>query len=70
LTRTGAAGRALLEGALEGAPPAYLVDLALAAADRGPGAPGRLERAVDGALGHGATSGEDALAGFMAGLET
>ncbi len=70
LTRTGAAGRALLEGALESAPPAYLVELALAAADRGAGAPGRLERAVDGALGHGATSGEDALAGFMAGLET
>ena len=68
LPRTGAAGRALLEGSLAGVPPAYLVALALALADPGPGGEVSLARAVGEALEHGASSGEDALAGLLAGL--
>lgn len=62
LERTGAAGRSLLLGALAGGPPAYLAGLALAFAGGG------LAEALERALGHGASSGEDALAGFTAAL--
>ncbi len=64
LERTSAAGRALLLGVIAGAPPAYLAELALAAAGGPPGE--RLRDAVRDALGRGASSGEDALAGFVA----
>jgi len=64
LERTSAAGRALLLGVIAGAPPAYLAELALAAAEGRPGE--RLRDAVRDALGRGASSGEDALAGFVA----
>lgn len=72
LDQTTAAGRALLQGALAGSPPEYLVALAEAAAQ---GltlpVPGQelFRAAVAAALAHGATSGEDALAGFLYGLE-
>jgi hypothetical protein len=95
LEQTTAAGRALLLGALAGAPPEYLVGLAEAAADgfvvniaverasvivgdlaveeRQTGEQalwlGGLRVAVAKCLEHGATSGEDALAGFVYGLE-
>ena len=69
LERTTPAGRALLIGALEGVPPAYLVELTLAAAswlvEQQEYTENRLYEAVKNALGHGATSGEDALCGFM-----
>ncbi len=73
LERTTPAGRALLKGGLEGVPPAYLVELTLAAAtwltarhsERQGQAGNRLSEAANNALGHGATSGEDALCGFM-----
>jgi len=64
LGRTSAAGRALLLGAVAGAPPAYLAELALASAEGRPGE--RLRDAVLDALRRGASSGEDALAGFVA----
>lgn len=71
LGRTTPAGRALLAGALAGAPPAYLTDLALEVAgagrSRGGTAPG-LPGAVRAALGKGASSGRDALAGFAEAL--
>jgi hypothetical protein len=86
LEQTTAAGRALLLGALAGGPPEYLVVLAEAAAEFMANAPtmgeelkadakqdpglGRLRSAVASCLAHGATSGEDALAGFVYGLET
>ena len=87
LEQTTAAGRALLLGALAGAPPEYLVGLAEAAADWKPVVPGdmaaaerqtgkqalrlgRLRAAVSSCLAHGATSGEDALAGFVSRFET
>jgi hypothetical protein len=66
LGRTSAAGKALLLGALAGAPPAYLVELALAATDAEH--VDRLRNAVREALGHGASSGEDAIAGFVAAI--
>lgn len=62
LGRTTPAGRSLLTGALAGAPPAYLADLALAVAGDG------LREAVANALGKGASSGRDALAGFVEAL--
>jgi hypothetical protein len=69
LVRTTPAGRALLLGALDGVPPAYLVDLMLAAAawlaERHVQAESRLLGAVEEAMRHGATSGEDALTGFI-----
>lgn len=78
LDRTTAAGRALLLGALAGAPPAYLVSLARAAATmasaldgqrpKASDAGGPLESALAAALRHGATSGADAVSGFVAGL--
>lgn len=81
IEQTASAGRALLLGALAGAPPEYLVALAEAAADwvavaldarvkveAGLGT-GGLWVAVSKCLEHGATSGEDALAGFVYGLE-
>jgi hypothetical protein len=87
LDRTTAAGKALLLGALAGAPPEYLVDLAEAAAELTSDTPedmsvverqmgdqalwlGSLRAAFSTCLAHGATSGEDALAGFVYGLET
>jgi hypothetical protein len=69
LDKTTAAGRALLLGALAGAPPEYLVGLAEAAAGHVQGLAG-LRDAVLNCLAHGATSGEDALAGFVSGFET
>jgi hypothetical protein len=66
LGRTTAAGRALLLGVIEGVPPAYLHELSLAAAAGNEA--GRLAKCTKRALEHGATSGEDALAGFTAGL--
>ena len=89
LEQTTSAGRALLLGALAGAPPEYLVGLAeaatgLAVAWLSAPAAGmesvagqtagqaqglaRLRDAVSNCLEHGATSGEDALAGFVYGL--
>ncbi len=68
LERTSAAGRALLLGAIEGIPPAYLADLSRAALSAQT-FPESLEKAVSAALLHGATSGEDAIAGFLAGLQ-
>jgi len=79
LDRTTAAGRSLLLGALAGAPPVYLVRLAGAVASLAQAlisgselalskAEPQLRAALDAALHHGATSGEDALAGFVAGL--
>ena len=85
LMQTTSAGRALLLGALAGAPPEYLVGLAEASAEwmvavagnpeieeRQPAElvprHGRLRDAVLSCLGHGATSGEDALAGFVYGF--
>lgn len=79
LDRTTAAGRALLLGALAGAPPAYLVRLARAAVAMASALGGgseaaiseavaRVESALDAALQHGATSGADAVSGFVAGL--
>lgn len=79
LDRTTAAGRSLLLGALAGAPPAYLVLLAGAVAAMARAVAAASERdlsgavllvaaALDAALRHGATSGEDALTGFVAGL--
>jgi hypothetical protein len=67
LEQTTAAGKALLLGALAGAPPDYLVGLAEAAAGQAQGLAG-LRSAVANCLEHGATSGEDALAGFVYGL--
>ena len=61
--RTTPAGRALLSGAVAGAPPEYLVELALAVAST-ERTEGRVREAVLAALGHGATSGEDAITGF------
>jgi hypothetical protein len=87
LYQTTAAGKALLLGALAGAPPEYLVGLAGAAAEWTSDTPGvmavverqrgdqallfgSLRAAFSSCLAHGATSGEDALAGFVYGLET
>jgi hypothetical protein len=70
LERTTAAGRALLLGAIAGLPPEYLWELsraALGGIEDGNGR-GRITECVGRALEHGATSGEDALAGFIAGL--
>jgi len=64
LPRTTPAGRALLAGAIAGAPPAYLVELAIAAA-AAKADERRLREAARAALGHGASSGEDAMAGFL-----
>jgi hypothetical protein len=79
LDRTTAAGRSLLLGAIAGAAPAYLVRLAEAAASwactlgcdsqqAASEAETLVAAALDAALRHGATSGEDALLGFVAGL--
>lgn len=77
LDRTAAAGRSLLTGALAGVPPRYLCAVveALAApyAGRTASAPGEaphaaLIAAVDAALSHGASSGRDAVDGFLNGL--
>jgi len=79
LDRTTAAGHSLLLGALAGAPPVYLVRLAGAVASLAQaliagseqaisGAESELAAAIETALHHGATSGEDALSGFVAGL--
>jgi len=79
LDRTTAAGRSLLLGAIAGVAPAYLVRLAegAAALARALGrdseqaaseAETLVAAALDAALRHGATSGEDALLGFVAGL--
>ncbi len=72
LDRTTAAGRALLLGAVAAVPPHYLLALAHAVSDAASSdsvaSKAKLEDAVAAALRHGATSGEDALAGFLAGL--
>lgn len=73
LERTTAAGRALLLGSIAGVHPAYLWDLMTSVAGGGGDRIGgayheRIRASVLRALGHGATSGEDALAGFVAGL--
>lgn len=79
LDGTTAAGRSLLLGAIAGAAPAYLVRLALDAAALARAAGGDSGQATSeaealvaaalyAALHHGATSGEDALSGFVAGL--
>lgn len=62
LGTTTAGGRTLLRLALQGRFPAYL--LAVAAAVTAP-APGKLERALHVAFRHGATSGQDAMSGFL-----
>jgi len=67
-SRTTASGRALLTGALAGAPPAYIVELVVAATEITMESGVRV--AVRTALGHGATSGEDALAGFLQAMRT
>jgi hypothetical protein len=67
-SRTTASGRALLTGALTGAPPAYIVGLVVATMDIA--LESSVRAAVRTALGHGATSGEDALAGFIRALRT
>jgi len=71
LERTTAAGRALLLGAIAGIPPGYLWELSWAALRdiEAGGGHSRITECVGRALEHGATSGEDALAGFTAGLE-
>ncbi len=76
LSRTTAAGRTLLAGAREGVFPAYLARVARALAEEARG--GRtaarhgdgdaLPPDIRGALGHGATSGRDALAGLLSGI--
>jgi len=73
LERTTAAGRALLIGSIAGVHPAYLWDLMGSVAnagcvpdDRSSGR--RINASVLRVLEHGSTSGEDALAGFVAGL--
>ena len=68
LARTTASGRALLAGVLAGAPPAYIVGLVLAATKIT--MESSVRAAVRTALGHGATSGEDAMAGFIHALRT
>ncbi len=79
LHMTTPAGRSLLLGALAGIPPAYLGGLAratesyIAAACQGDeaeigDATASMLLAVQTALGHGATSGEDAITGFIEGL--
>lgn len=81
LERTTAAGRSLLTGALEGVPPRYLCDLAesLAATEPSAGAAAAVDdeaggpdagliAAVESALSHGASSGRDAVDGFLSGL--
>ncbi|OHD24938.1 MAG: hypothetical protein A2Y38_26245 [Spirochaetes bacterium GWB1_59_5] len=68
LCRTTASGRALLIGALAGAPPLYLVELALATT--GIDRKANVRAAVRVALEHGATSGEDAIAGFIQALRS
>lgn len=67
LERTTPAGRALLLGAIAGGPPAYLVELAQAAT-AGIHMEAKVREAVLAALEHGATSGEDAIVGFMEAL--
>lgn len=72
LKQTSTAGRTLLLGALGGETPAWLTGLAsaLAALAAGKAAASRynLPEQVRYALAHGATSGEDTLAGLLAGL--
>lgn len=70
LSRTTVPGRTLLAGAREGIFPAYMVRLACAVADAAGRNPkvsgdGDLEAAVRQALAHGASSGKDALWGFL-----
>jgi len=62
LCRTSFSGRSLLLGCLEGCPPAYLARLALAAIS---GSSAEIAAAVKEALGHGASSGRDAMDGFV-----
>jgi len=80
LGRTTQAGRALLLGAIAGVPPAYLDSVVIATEQYIASESQRradvsettttvlLTDAVEVALDHGATSGEDALAGFIEGL--
>lgn len=77
LGRTAAAGRSLLAGALEGVPPRYLCAVAEALAApyadrlgpaRGEAPEDALLDAVRAAVAHGASSGRDALDGFLSAL--
>jgi len=68
LHRTTPAGRALLLGTLAGAPPAYIVELVLASTPA-MNRKSNVRKAVQAALGHGSTSGEDALTGFVTALK-
>lgn len=67
LGRTTAAGRSLLTGALAGVPPRYLCAVVEALAAPGAG-DDELVDAVESALLHGASSGRDAVDGFLSGL--
>jgi len=70
MSRTTAAGRSLLAGASDGVFPAHLVELGKAFAERCSGGDMEgLSGAVERTLSHGATSGSDALLGFLAGAE-
>lgn len=67
LDRTTAAGRSLLTGALAGVPPRYLCAVVEALAEPCAGDDELLD-AVETALSHGASSGRDAVDGFLSGL--
>ncbi len=67
LDRTTAAGRSLLTGALAGVPPRYLCALVEALAEPCAG-DDELVDAVESALSHGASSGRDAVDGFLSAL--
>jgi hypothetical protein len=69
LSRTNAAGRSLLLGALAGAPPAYLLRVRRACLSRQADGGAALSQAMADASGHGASSGRDSLEGFLAGFE-
>lgn len=67
LDRTTAAGRSLLTGALAGVPPRYLCALVEALAGTC-AVDDELVDAVESAVSHGASSGRDAVDGFLSGL--
>lgn len=73
LNSTSLQGRTLLLGLVEGIPPFYLVNIALALASDSSGEEDEEDEealidAVLAALDHGASSGEDALWGFLSGF--
>jgi hypothetical protein len=67
ISRTNDGGRTLLWQVLQGHFPAYLIETVRSVSD----AKGELEisDAVERAVGHGATSGTDALTGFLFSME-